>query len=290
MSRVQKIIVRVLLLIWILITVTGGVACADGDEGIGVLSENLYAFREKTVYTSGMSLGFVAADAAALALNTDVAILFAGDFAANLRAGSITEDDIAAVFPEDRELVVLNLSVSQFMAILEQGVSAITIDMTTETIDRERSQNALFPQISGFEFVYDASAAPGARVISVDFDNGREPVEGDVIKAAVPLYVLEEGIFPGYYSYEASGRTLRECFSEYIAQYGENLNLPKDGSILVDSSRVRTIGSTDSTLAAGMPRGTLIVIAFLLLGVGGVIKNGNRKKADIRENLDYFGM
>lgn len=281
-------VVRSLLIVWLLITATGGVAYADGSAEIGVLSENLYAFQEKTVYTAGMSLGFVAADAAALALNTDVAILFAGDFAANLQAGSITESDVAAVFPTDRELAVAELSISQFRDILEQGISAITIDMTTETIDRERSQNALFPQISGFEFVYDASGASGARVISVEFDDGREPAEDDVIKAAIPLYALEEGLLSGCYSYEASGRTLRECFSKYIAQYGENLNLPKDGSILVDSSRIRTIGSADSTFAAGMPRGTLIVIAFLLLGIGGVIKNGNRKKADIRENSDYF--
>lgn len=281
-------VVRSLLIVWLLITATGGVAYADGAAEIGMLSKNLYAFQEKTVYTSGMSLGFVAADAAALALNTDVAILFAGDFAANLQAGSITESDVAAVFPTDRELAVAELSISQFMDILEQGISAITIDMTTETIDRERSQNALFPQISGFEFVYDASGVQGARVISIEFDDGREPAEDDVIKAAIPLYAFEEGLLSGGYSYEASGQTLRECFSEYIAQHGENLNLPKDGSILVDSSRIRTIGSADSTFAAGMPRGTLIVIAFLLLGIGGVIKNGNRKKADIRENSDYF--
>lgn len=289
MRPMRKIIGRWLLAVVLAAAVTGAAAYADGDREVGVLEKNLYAFQEKTVYTAGMSLGFVAADAARSALDADVAILFAGDFAANLRAGTVTGSDVAAVFPTDRELAVAELSVPQFMAILEQGISAITIDMKTESIDRERSQNALFPQISGFEFVYDASGAPGERVISVELDDGRELEDGITLKAAVPLYVFEEGLLPGQYSYEASGRTLRECFSEYIAQNGENLNLPKDGSILVDSSRIRTIGSTDSTFAAVIPRGTLIVIAFLLLGLGGVIKNGNRKKSDIRENADYFG-
>jgi 5'-nucleotidase len=127
-----------------------------------------------------VAIGDLIADAIRLEYGTQIALINSGGIRSPLPSVYVPLDtsldrsapgpydlvvgDPYTVLPFGNAVVTRDVSGSQLWAALENGVSAINPDGT--------GTNGKFPQISGFRFTYDGTAAPGSRVRSVTLDGG----------------------------------------------------------------------------------------------------------------------
>jgi len=72
-------------------------------------------------------------------------------------AGQVTVRDVLSILPFKNKLVKIEVTGAMLKAALEHGVSRIA----------PGAQPGGFPQVSGVQFSFDASKAPGSRVVDV---------------------------------------------------------------------------------------------------------------------------
>lgn len=220
-------------------------------------------------------LGAAAADAAAYAAGTQLAIINGGDLAGVLRAGDATMEQVKSVLPYDRELAVCKVTPAQLKELLEFCLSRMTVDNSDLSIDYEASVFEAFPQVSGFTLRYDVSAPVGERVLSVWLDSGRE-LEMDDESTLYALTCSAHLLSGGYgdtgvkLSFTRLGISQSEALADYIAA-----GLMGDYQ---DTDRITVIGSTEDSLYDKFGSVSLLlvvctVIVFIAI-IRGKTKNG----------------
>jgi 2',3'-cyclic-nucleotide 2'-phosphodiesterase/3'-nucleotidase len=103
-------------------------------------------------------LGRLVADARRNGVRAHFAIVSSETIAADLPAGSVTRDDLAAVLPADLSLVRLTLTGEELRAVLEYVVAA----------------GDPIAHVAGLEVWYDPGRDEGRRIRSVRFPDGRD--------------------------------------------------------------------------------------------------------------------
>ena len=245
----------------------------SGAETVGAIGSAAFSNKDLGSLTDDSGLGAVAADAAAYACGTELAILCGGDFAGNLAPGVLTWEQLCFAFTEDRPLAVCSVTAEQLKSLMEFCLSHMTVDTRTLSIDRAASAFGAFPQISGFRVKYDVSAPVGERVLQIVLDDKTAPAEGRVYSLVCTEYLLSGGYGPlaTPIPYEPAGRTVCEALAEFIAA-GRMENAD-----YTESDRVQGIGSVDSSLVNqfGVGRVLLAVclLIVLLIGLKYQIKN-----------------
>ncbi|MCL2628532.1 MAG: 5'-nucleotidase C-terminal domain-containing protein [Oscillospiraceae bacterium] len=190
------------------------------EEPIGESLVSMSSDRSPGVRTQEMPIGNLVADAYRAAADADIAIANGGDIRADVITGIITKGDIISILPFGNTLMVKNITPAVLFEVLENGVSGI-VAVDEHTIDYELSPQGRFPQISGFNFVYDPTAPIGERIISVALDNGTLLSAGDnttVLTLAGSNYVMTGG---DYYSMLETLPVHRELSSadEALSEY-----------------------------------------------------------------------
>ena len=144
-----------------------------------------------------VALGNLVADALLWGTDADIALTNSGGIRYHLHEGPITKGDIIRVLAFFNYAVVLEITPAVLWEALENGVSAMP-------------GNGRFPQIAGFEFVFDQNLPEGERVISVTHKgqalaaddtttvlsmvtNDFMAVGGDSYSMFIDLPTLEEG-------------------------------------------------------------------------------------------------
>ena len=89
-----------------------------------------------------------------------------GGLRASIPKGDITMGDLVTIFPFSNTLMVKKVTPALLYQVLENSVSAQT-GQSGENGMLEGSAFGGYLQISGFEFSYDPTAAPGQKVTSI---------------------------------------------------------------------------------------------------------------------------
>lgn len=137
-------------------------AFAD-DNAIGYAGSLLDALSEPPASVAETTLGDVTADAVKELSGSDIALIPAGFFAANIQPGEVYWEDIQTALPSEELFVTVNITPAQLHKIMEQALSHIEL---TEhyAIDINASVSEDFLQVSGFSVQYDPNMLPGERI------------------------------------------------------------------------------------------------------------------------------
>ncbi|KFE34575.1 bifunctional metallophosphatase/5'-nucleotidase [Thioclava atlantica] len=156
------------------------------DENLGQVigtSETALDSRRNVVRSEESPMGDLIADALRDATKADVTLINGGGIRGDRTydAGTkLTRKDVLTELPFGNKTVVTEIPGSQLLSALENGFSQV-----------EKGAGR-FPQISGMDVVYDASAPAGSRVVSVTV--GGEPLDKDKLyKVATNDYMLSGG-------------------------------------------------------------------------------------------------
>ena len=210
------------------------------------------------------TLGNAVADAMILYTGADIAIVNGGMLKGNLLHGDVTEQDIAESIT-DAPLALAQVSAKQLFDILEAALSYVVIDDGRQYVP-DKSENAAFPQISGFRISYDPSAPYGERLARLTVNN--EPLDKNDTETTFTLVstvAFLEGQFgtPPVEDFTLTGDTLHSVFISYI----------KDGMddiYALPENRVNAMGvnkSQESSRRYMIFTAIAILIIFYVLGM-----------------------
>ena len=135
--------------------------------------------------TRETNMGSFIADAFREGTGADVAIMNGGSIRADavIPAGQLTRRDILSILPFANRLVKLRVTGETLLKAIEHGVSR----------SAEDAEPGMFPQISGMKFTYDASKAPGARVIELTINGQAVNLKGTYTVATTTFIGLDGG-------------------------------------------------------------------------------------------------
>ncbi len=124
--------------------------------------------------------------------------------------------DIQSVLPFGNLAVTRTVTGAQLWAALENGVGNV-----------DASSDGRFPQISGFRFTWDFALQAGARVVSVELDNGNGTFTA-IPNSAASTYTLATNDFmnfggDGYTVFADGGGVTREPLLDVTADYVRGL-------------------------------------------------------------------
>lgn len=99
------------------------------------------------------------ADTYRKATAADVALVNGGSIRADtiIRPGILTRRDVLSIVPFNNRVLKMQLTGAVIRAALEHGLATVGME----------AQPGRFPQVSGIRYEYDASRAPGSRLVSV---------------------------------------------------------------------------------------------------------------------------
>lgn len=233
------------------------------DAVIGQLAVSLPAYSAQAAGSTCTAIGSLCADAVRTFARADIAIVNAGDIAASLPQGSITQADICHVFANDCQIGIAEVSVAQLCAWLECCLSHVTLDMTDESIDQASSAYEGFPNLSGITLRYDASAPSGQRVYSVAWTDG-SALDLDSPDArytvAASAWLMEGNYGGGMVEYHLTDCSLSQALTDYIRSSGSDLTT-------LDWERIRAIGVSTNTLIRNIPCRYLVICVLLLAAI-----------------------
>ena len=204
-------------------------------------------------------LGSVCADAFRTCAETDLALVNTGDLDGNLFQGDVTAQEICDVFPYDRELAVATVTPQQLYRLLEQSVSGVVLDLSTERVDEDASAYGGFCQISGFTLRYDASAPVGARVLEVKLPDGTSLSPEDnttPLTLCASRFMLEGGYAFPETAAQAIPYTQTTALTDYIST---RRDLPED-----DQKRIVVVGARSAEVLGVAPKEMILVCCLLL--------------------------
>lgn len=190
------------------------------------------------------ALGNFGADALRWYTGADIALFASGDLGITLAAGEITEQSLSDSFPQDKPIVVTEVTAEELRALLEESLSHITLG-PDEAIDEAASAYEGFFCVAGFTYSYDASAPVGQRVYVL-------PLKGETLTLAIS-------------SEYASGDkvcTIREAVTAYCEDRGSVA--PPEGD------RIRVLGAWENQIVGGFfPKEFIIIVAAVAIIFGG---------------------
>ena len=264
----KRRLLAALLLLLSLVSLTVSVAAYEQDEVVGripILLQTGVGDGSKNALNQDSSLGNAAAEAARLALGTDIAILNGGDLGTDLSPKEVTWAEVQQAFSTDRVLAKVTITAKQLWQLLEAGVSYAVLDEHLK-IDREASAFDGFPQISGFRFSYDMSAPVGQRIYSVTLDSG-EKLEREDKERELTLCATEYMLTGGYdypdldQAVQPQELTVAEALADALSQ----------GKLEASdySGRIEVIGSGDYTLLSTSPMLVIVFLGIMVLATTG---------------------
>lgn len=229
-------------------------AQAAGDsEPVGYCQSLLQAMSDPPATVAETPLGSVTADAVRVAAGSDLAVVTADEFYANIQPGDVTAEDIAAALPYNQPYVLISVTVQELVALLEKTYA--NIRLTEEySIDKEQSASGDFLQISGFSVHYDPNLPVGQRVRKLWIAN----VEQDLSDTrqqfilAMPAHQYDSTVFSS--SPVSSDITAAGALIDYFILQ-DSVALPPDG-------RIHPIAVRDNDLINNYP---VILIAFCII-------------------------
>lgn len=220
------------------------------------------------------ALGNYVADGMRLGCGADIAIECGGHLIKSLPGGTLTEQDARAVFAQDLEVAVVELTPGMLFDLLEYAVGELRID-EAEQLDRNSGSDR-FPQISGFSFEFDVSQLPGRRLRWVKLADGSELSREDrhVLTAALPMDMLDgtldfsmlEGL-----GFRTAG-TQSELLIRRIREQGQ-VTIPETG-------RITMVGSAEDTLYESLRIGYVLPYILLLVVLFRLVWRKRRRRPD----------
>nr|WP_272212723.1 bifunctional metallophosphatase/5'-nucleotidase [Marinicella sp. W31]MDC2878634.1 bifunctional metallophosphatase/5'-nucleotidase [Marinicella sp. W31] len=142
-----------------------------------------------------------------------IAIQNGGGVRASIDPGVVTMGEVLTVLPFQNTIATFQLKGSDLVAALENGLSQI------------EDGGGRYPQVSGLKYTYDASKAPGSRVVSVEVETGEDefaPIELDTVYGIVTNNYVRGG-GDGYAVFAENGMNaydfgpnLEEAVAEYL--------------------------------------------------------------------------
>lgn len=267
-GTVPRRVLCVLFLILLLITEAAGAERTE-DAVLGTVETLQKATNDYGCTTREMALCDTIADAMRSVGGTDIAILNGGDVVHNLDGGEATWGELQALFPEEKTLVVTEITGAELLSILELGVSHAVVDMPAQVLDAEASSFDGFPQISGFTFRYDPTAPVGERVTEASLADGTAITPEQMLTLTATEYMLSGGYGYPVLDFESLGVTQAQALADYFTD--GVLRSPAMG-------RITCIGLGDRFFVA-RPLVLLIALAAILivLSVRGVFRRGGPK-------------
>ena len=162
--------------------------------------------RKKTVRTEEAAIGNLIIDAMREGVKAEIGLTNGGGIRAKkiyAPGTKITRRDILSELPFGNVVVKLELTGSQILEALENGVSEV-----------ERNSGR-FPQVSGMSFTYNPKAKAGSRINSVKVGNS-------------PL---------------SKGRTYTMATNDFLAKGGDGYSVFKKGKVIIDASGAKLMAS-----------------------------------------------
>lgn len=166
--------------------------------------------------TGETNMGDLTADSLRWLTGSDVGLINGGVFRASIPIGDVDVGDIYASIPFENFVGVKMVDGATLFEAVEHGLSGLP------------GAAGSFPQISGVEVVYDASAEPGSRVVSVTV--GGSPLDPDMVYTVASIgYVLDGG--DGYtmfadMPYSEMYGTMTDCLTDHIRWIGTIEGVP----------------------------------------------------------------
>lgn len=156
---------------------------AELSKPVGKSSVKLDA-RSAENRTKETNVGNLVADSFRKALTAEVGLMNGGSIRADelMPAGQITIRDVLSILPFKNKLVKIEVTGAMLKAALEHGVSRIA----------PGAEPGGFPQVSGVQFSFDASKAPGSRVVDVKV-NGQPLNETRKYTLATSTFIALDG-------------------------------------------------------------------------------------------------
>lgn len=189
------------------------------DVVIGTTTVELDS-RSAVVRAQEAAIGNLIADAIRASTGAEVAITNGGGIRANRQyaaSSPLTRRDILSELPFGNATVMVEITGKDIIEALENGVSQVD------------NRAGRFPQVSGMKVVYDAKAAPGSRIVSVE-------IAGKPLDPAGKYKVASNDfMFGGGDGYASLGR-------------GRTLIGKTDGTLMANvvMAYVRRLGKVDS--------------------------------------------
>lgn len=279
-------IIRILVVIFCFIAVSPAALAAEyGDaDVIGWVTTVTLSDTGNGSLADESPLGNAAADAAAYAAGTQLAIINGGDLTGALKAGDATMEHVISVFLYDRELAACEVTPAQLKSLLEFCLSRMTIDYKDLSIDYKASESGAFAQVSGFTLQYDVSAPVGERVVSILLENGPELDLGDqstLYTLTCTAHLLSGGF--GDTGVELSYTRLGISESNALAEY-ISAGLMGDYQ---DVDRITVIGSTEDSLYDKFGSVSLLLVVCTVIVFIAIIRIKD-KKPHSYDNADRY--
>lgn len=236
-------------------------AWAD-DATYGQCSTLLKAVTDAGDRLGDTELGCIGADAIREAASTDIALLPAGMLGANMEAGAITDEILAACYPQDEEIYTVRIHLSELKDILEACTAGLMFDPQTESVSAQDSDTGLFPQISGFLVSFDTTGPAGDRVWTITLDGHartRDFSEDVYCTIAYPVSLANDPAFPALADGKSASVTVRETVIRYIRAHGGLL--PAEDF----QSRVTLLGTGQNALGSDISPLFWVIFAVVVL-------------------------
>lgn len=202
-------------------------ASAAEGEVIGNCNELMTAMSDPPATVRETGLGDLTADAIRYCANSNLAIVPASEFAANLQPGNLTQRNIETVLPGDALYYIATVSAQDLADMILASVSH-TVLTESGSIDVTASASGDFLQISGFSFRYDPNRIPTDRLYELSIDGkAADPQNTErIYTLALPESMLS--------SLGLSGKPLNltacDCLCRYVQACG-NVSLPEGNRI-----------------------------------------------------------
>lgn len=158
-----------ILILCTILLLLGGQQVLALETVMGETEVFLDAAREN-IRSKETNLGNLIADTFIFATGAQIAITNGGGIRETVEPGPITLEDLLSVLPFENEVVTVELTGEEVVAVLEHAVAQYP---------------ALwggFPQVSGISFTFDAEKPVGERVVEVLFgDEEPEPIDYEAV-------------------------------------------------------------------------------------------------------------
>ncbi len=181
-------------------------------------------------------LGNVISDAMLEETGVDIVIQNGGGIRADIAAGAISLGDVLNVLPFGNLISTFELSGTDVIAALENGVNRVEVDENNNPMVEGASGR--FPQVAGLRYVFDATQEAGSRIVSVDvmMDGEYSPIDPDAVYTVATNDYMRGG-GDGYSILETNamnaydqGRPLDQVVADYMAA-NSPLNVELEGRI-----------------------------------------------------------
>lgn len=148
---------------------TVSASCDRADDILAVCDTAIAAVQSGSGYDSTVAeteLGNLLADAVREESGSDAAIICGGHTLRSITYGDITAEKVLRSVDSQSRTATVEASPAALWGLLETALSHVVLD-ENEAIDASTSSWYYYPQVSGLELKYDASAPAGNRLLSL---------------------------------------------------------------------------------------------------------------------------